>query len=99
MMIEIERLSINHIPTLNLVQQSLRDNELPTVIYYHGFNGEKESSLTIAYKMAEKGLRVILPDAPLHGERALSEDPVDHGITFWEIVLQTIEELDLIKQY
>lgn len=98
-MIIIERLNINDIPTLQVVSKSSIKEPLPTVIYYHGFNGEKESSLTIAYKMAEKGIRVILPDAPLHGERAISEGPVEHGKTFWTIVLQTLEELATIKTY
>lgn len=98
-MIIIERLHISEIPTLQVVSESLADNPLPTVIYYHGFNGEKESSLTIAYKMAEKGIRVILPDAPLHGERGISDDPVEHGRTFWHIVLQTLEELASIRTY
>lgn len=98
-MIIIERLNINDVPTLQVVDKSMLDKRLPTVIYYHGFNGEKESSLTIAYKMAEKGIRVILPDAPLHGERSISEDPVEHGRTFWYIVLQTLEELASIRTY
>lgn len=98
-MISIERLNISDIPTLQVVSGSLAHDPLPTVIYYHGFNGEKESSLTIAYKMAEKGIRVILPDAPLHGERGTSDEPVEHGRTFWHIVLQTLEELASIRTY
>lgn len=98
-MILIERIEIEDIPSLQVVQESLANKPLAAVIYYHGFNGEKESSLTIAYKMAEKGIRVILPDAPLHGERALSEDPVEHGTTFWKIVLQALEEVETIRNY
>lgn len=96
-MILIDRIEITDIPVLTVVQQSLVDEALPTVIYYHGFNGEKESSLTIAYKMAEKGIRVILPDAPLHGERAVSDEPIEHGHTFWTIVTEAIEEIETIK--
>jgi|SRR5699024_3098826 len=98
-MILIERNKINYIPTLQVVKQSLKKQPLPTVVYYHGFNGEKESSLTIAYKIAEKGLRVILPDAPLHGERAITKGPVEHGQTFWNIVIQAVEEINMIKSY
>lgn len=98
-MIIIDDVHIKNIPVLQVVQKATADNPLPIVVYYHGFNGEKESSLTIAYKMAEKGIRVILPDAPLHGERALSEDPVEHGTNFWEIVLQAIDELKIIKAW
>lgn len=96
----IEHIIVNSVPILHVVKKRLHQESLPTVIYYHGFNGEKESSLTIAYKMAEKGLRVILPDAPLHGERGnYADEPIEHGATFWEIVLQTIEELDNIRQF
>lgn len=96
----IEHIIVNSVPILHVVKQHLHRDPLPTVIYYHGFNGEKESSLTIAYKMAEKGIRVILPDAPLHGERNnYADEPIDHGATFWEIVLQTINELDNLKQF
>src|SRR5699024_5370583 len=38
-------------------------------------------------------------DAPLHGERGISDDPVEHGRTFWHIVLQTLEELASIRTY
>ncbi len=95
-MITIERLEIANIPVLSVVKASERTSALPTVFYYHGFNGEKESSLTLAYKMAEKGLRVILPDAPLHGERAKSTSPIEHGVVFWEIVTGAIQEIDKI---
>jgi fermentation-respiration switch protein FrsA (DUF1100 family) len=96
----IEHIIVNSVPILHVVKQRLHRKPLPTVIYYHGFNGEKESSLTIAYKMAEKGLRVILPDAPLHGERNnYADEPIEHGDTFWEIVLQTIDELDNLKKF
>src|SRR5690625_4080184 len=98
-MIVIERLEVEQIPVLLMAKSSLQSKPLPTVFYYHGFNGEKESSLTIAYKMAEKGIRVILPDAPLHGERGVSDEPVEHGRTFWNIVLQTVDELDTIRTY
>lgn len=98
-MIIVEHINIGHIPTLQVAKKSVKDEPLPTVIYFHGFNGEKESSLTIAYKMADKGLRVMLPDAPLHGERAISSEPIEHGRTFWNIVLQAVEEIATITSY
>ncbi|HZW69101.1 MAG TPA: alpha/beta fold hydrolase [Pseudogracilibacillus sp.] len=98
-MIIIERKELHGIPFLQVEQESLKNEALATVIYYHGFNGEKESSLTISYKMAEKGLRVILPDAPQHGERAVSEDAIEHGLNFWHIVLEAVEEVEQFKDY
>src|SRR5690606_23869380 len=79
-MVIIEHLKANDVPLLHVAKETVRNQPLPTVIYYHGFNGEKESSLTLAYKIAEKGLRVILPDAPLHGERnGYRDEPIEHG--------------------
>lgn len=98
-MIVIERLEVEQIPVLLMAKSSLQSKPLPTVFYYHGFNGEKESSLTIAYKMAEKGIRVILPDAPLHGERAISEDSIEHGVTFWNIVTDALQEIKSLYEY
>lgn len=95
----IERKEMNKIPVLQMVKQSLIDQPLTTVIYYHGFNGEKESSLTIAYEMARQGIRVILPDAPEHGERAKSKEPIAHGPVFWEIVLQAVTEVEGLRNY
>lgn len=98
-MIIVERKELNGIPFLQVEQDSLKNEPLATVVYYHGFNGEKESSLTISYKIAEKGLRVILPDAPQHGERAISEEAIEHGLNFWHIVLQAVEEVEQFKNY
>src|SRR5699024_9464914 len=98
-MVIIERLNISDIPTLQVVSESLAQSPLPTVIYYHGFNGEKESSLTIAYKIAENGQRVILPDCYLHGERKDDTSQTNLGLSFWDIVMKNINELEEIKTY
>lgn len=99
-MVIIEHLKAKDVPLLHVVKETVRNEPLPTVIYYHGFNGEKESSLTLAYKIAEKGLRVILPDAPLHGERnGYRDEPIEHGATFWNIVLKALDELDDVKRF
>lgn len=98
-MISIEKNYIGEIPILSVVQADKMKEALKTVVYYHGFNGEKESSLTIAYKIAEKGLRVILPDSKLHGERRQEISQSEMDLAFWEIVLQNIKELDQIKTY
>lgn len=98
-MIHINRKRINSIPVLEVVQAEKAIEALPTVIYYHGFNGEKESSLTIAYKIAENGHRVILPDCYLHGERKDDISQTNLGLSFWDIVMKNINELEEIKTY
>ncbi|MBO1003619.1 prolyl oligopeptidase family serine peptidase [Pseudogracilibacillus auburnensis] len=98
-MIQIDKKSVGEISILNVVQTEKINEKLPTVIYYHGFNGEKESSLTLAYKIAKKGFRVILPDSILHGERGNGTSQNERDLAFWNIVMQNISELQLIKDY
>src|SRR5690625_2069804 len=98
-MIQIEKKNFYHIPVLSVVQADKKDKALPTIVYYHGFNGEKESSLTLAYKIAENGFRVILPDSYLHGERRSDISQTEIDLAFWEIVMKNITELDEIKTY
>lgn len=96
-MINLQKEIIGDIQLLHMVKADIADTALPTVIYYHGFNGEKESSLTPAYKMVEKGLRVILPDCLHHGERTGEISPRDKDLAFWEIIFRNIIELKQIK--
>lgn len=98
-MIKLHKESIGNLHLLHMVQAKIADQALPTVIYFHGFNGEKESSLTPAYKMVEKGLRVILPDSKYHGERRGDITSREMDLAFWEIVLQNIAELEVMKDY
>lgn len=98
-MIQIEKTSIDHIPLLQVVQAKKADLALPTVIYFHGFYGEKENGLTIAYKIAENGFRVLLPDSHLHGERSNKLSQVELDLSFWDIVIRNIKELDVLKKY
>lgn len=98
-MINLHKETIGNISLLHLVKADIADQALPTVIYFHGFNGEKESSLTPAYKMVEKGLRVILPDSKHHGDRRGDITARALDLAFWEIILQNISELEVIKDY
>src|SRR5690625_750764 len=98
-MIQITKEFIRDIPILNVCETQKNEQALPTVVYYHGFNGEKESSLTIAYKIAENGYRVILPDSHLHGERQKNILATELDLSFWDIVIQNIKELAHVKEF
>ncbi|MBS4210649.1 esterase [Bacillus sp. FJAT-50079] len=96
-MIEIHHEQVDKIPLLHIVKATKRQESLPLVIFIHGFTSAKEHNLHYAYLLAEKGFRVLLPEANLHGER-------NHGLAlnemtyqFWDIVIQTIAELAQIK--
>jgi uncharacterized protein len=94
----VEKLYIHEIPALHIVKEEYRLNSLPFVIFVHGFGSFKEKNLHYAYMLAEKGFRVVLPDALYHGERT-SQNQHELAFHFWEIVLTTIHELEDIKNH
>lgn len=98
-MITITKDTIEDIPVLEVVPTSLQTKSLPTVIYYHGFYGQKQDSLTIAYNIAEQGIRVILPDAPMHGKRNHGNKKQAIDLAFWEIVMQNVQDIETIYHY
>ncbi|MGK7378635.1 prolyl oligopeptidase family serine peptidase [Planococcus sp. 1R117A] len=88
----------NEIPLLHVYPEGRKDESLPTAVFFHGHMSAKEHNLHYAYQMAEKGMRVLLPDALLHGEREEGLDEVQMSLRFWEIVLTSIEELAYIHE-
>jgi len=86
------------IPLLHIVEDEFKDKQVPVVIFIHGFMSAKEHNLHYAYNMAKKGIRVLLPDAHLHGAREESLDEVQLSLRFWEIILTSIEEVNFIRQ-
>jgi uncharacterized protein len=98
-MIGIERRQIGDIPLLHLVKQPHHLEKLPFIIFLHGFTSTAERNLHYAYLMAEKGFRVALPEAIFHGTRQKGMSKVDLNLHFWDIVLNTIEEISTIKNF
>lgn len=98
-MIIINKDLIREIPCLIISEEDKITVPLPTVVYYHGFNGEKEASLTIAYKLAEKGMRVVLPDSLYHGERTADISQTEREMGFWQTVMKNIAEVKVIYDY
>ncbi|GAE31194.1 esterase [Halalkalibacter hemicellulosilyticus] len=96
-MIFINNETIGGVPTLHVVDREKEQAKLPTIFFLHGFTSAKEHNLHIAYMLATKGFRVLLPDAIYHGERQKTEQNRD--LKFWEIVLTSIHELELLKEY
>lgn len=96
-MIAVEKSQIRDIPLLHIVKQEQYSEQLPLIIFLHGFTSTKEKNLHYAYLMAESGFRVVLPEALMHGSRADSVSKVDLNLHFWDIVLNNIEEVDAIK--
>lgn len=85
-----------NIPLLHIVEDEFETTEIPTVIFFHGFTSAKEHNLHYAYNLAKQGIRVLLPDAHLHGVRSEKLDEVELSLRFWEIVITNIEELKVL---
>ena len=94
----VQRQLWGQIPLLHITPDQDAEAALPTVVFFHGHMSAKEHNLHYAYQLAEKGLRVILPDALLHGERSEGSDEVQISLRFWEIVLTSIEELAFLHK-
>ncbi|MDQ0268771.1 prolyl oligopeptidase family serine peptidase [Cytobacillus purgationiresistens] len=96
-MINIEHTNIKNIPVLHVAEQSNWNEKLPLILFVHGFTSAKEHNLHYAYLMAEKGFRVVLPEAIYHGERNAGLNDANLQIHFWDIVMNTISELEVVK--
>lgn len=86
------------IPILHIVEDEFKEQDVPVVIFHHGFTSAKEHNLHYAFNLAKQGVRVLLPDAHLHGVRDESLDEVQMALRFWEIVMTSIEELGVLQQ-
>lgn len=98
-MIIIEKITIKDVPVLHIVAKESFDQPLPFIQFIHGFTSAKEHNLHFAYNLAEKGFRVVLPDTLYHGERAANLSGMQLNLKFWDIVLQTIDEIEQVKNY
>ncbi|AXI08773.1 esterase [Oceanobacillus sp. 143] len=98
-MIGIIKENVNSIPSLVVVDSNKKKEALPMITYFHGFTSAKEHNLDIAFLLAEKGFRVVLPDSKMHGERDTTTSIIQRTIGFWDIVMQNVKELSEIRDY
>ncbi|MFZ3579297.1 esterase [Virgibacillus sp. DJP39] len=91
-MIGVSNRKFNNIPALVIVEAGKETEPMPVVLYHHGFTSAKEHNLPLAYLLAEKGFRVVLPDSEYHGEREREISAVKKQISFWDIVMQNVHE-------
>ena len=87
----------SNIPLLHVYKEEDKNKQVPVVFFLHGFTSAKEHNLHYAYQLAERGMRVLLPDAHLHGERHESLDEIQLSLRFWEIVLTSIEDVKTLR--
>ncbi len=95
---QIQEETWHDIPLLHIVENQYKDQDIPVAIFLHGFTSAKEHNLHYAYNLAKKGIRVLLPEAHLHGVRSEKIDEVELALRFWEVVMTSIEELPILHQ-
>lgn len=96
---KVDQETWGNIPLLHIYDEETITDKTPVVIFLHGFESAKEHNLHYAYQLVNKGIRVIMPDALLHGDREEKLDSVQMSLRFWEVVLTSIEEVNyLYKQ-
>jgi uncharacterized protein len=93
----VEKKRIQDIPVLHIAKQSQFSDRMPLIVFLHGFTSTKERNMHYAYLYAEKGFRVIMPEAKYHGTRSDGLSETELGFRFWEIVITSIEELSSIR--
>ncbi|WP_027408954.1 esterase [Anoxybacteroides tepidamans] len=96
-MVIIQNETIANVPVLHVVKEERKNETLPLIMFVHGFTSAKEHNLHFGYLLAEAGYRVILPDALYHGEREQNLTAQQLQLSFWNIVVQTIREIEQIK--
>lgn len=97
-MVKIYQHLIQDVPILEVVSNNGIHKPLPLVIFYHGWRSSKELVLTQARKLAQKNIRVILPDAMNHGQRLTDISSIS-SFTFWDSIQGNLAEFALIRDY
>ena len=86
------------IPLIHVYDETM-NQDTPTVFMLHGHTSASEHNLHYAYHLANKGVRVLLPDAYLHGKRAQGSTMLELNMRFWDIVMNSVKELYDLYEY
>ncbi|XJS11624.1 alpha/beta fold hydrolase [Aerococcaceae bacterium WGS1372] len=98
MKITVRKRFIGTIPSFELVNELDKNNPLPIIVYYHGWQINKTLVFTQGRKLAQKGFRVILPDAMNHGERLQDISKIP-SLTFFQSIHTNLFEFGYIINY
>lgn len=98
MKLTIRKRTLGTIPLLEVVERENRNNILPLIVYYHGWQSSKELVLTQGRRLAAAGFRVLLPDAANHGDR---KQPITKipSLTFWQSIQTNLFEFGFIVNH
>ena len=95
MKLSIKERVLGTIPILEVVPENKVNEKLPLVVYYHGWQSQKELTLTQGRYLAREGFRVILPDAFNHGKRKNPMTDIP-SLTFWQSIHTNLFEFGYI---
>ena len=99
MNITVRKRMLAHIPILEVVPENEINKPLPLVVYYHGWQTKKELALTAGKKIAQKNVRVIIPDGMHHGERKANTPSKIPSFRFWSTIQYNLSEFPLIRNF
>lgn len=99
MKLTIRKWMIKGIPVLEVVQEELAHEPLPLIIFYHGWQTNKELLLTQGRKLADQGFRAVLPDGMHHGERKVAQLSSIPSVTFFSTIQFNIVEFQVLVDY
>ncbi|MFW5790470.1 MAG: alpha/beta fold hydrolase [Bacillota bacterium] len=63
--LQVKEIGIAGIPCIEIIPPEIKEN----IIFYHGWSSKKENQVFRGKILASYGHRVLLPDAPYHGQR------------------------------
>ncbi|WEG11943.1 alpha/beta fold hydrolase [Pullulanibacillus sp. KACC 23026] len=98
-MICMDKVVIEGIPALKIEQDQSIGKPLPLVLFWHGWTSLKERNLYYAYLLAAEGIRVIMPDAMGHGERAHEFTEEERQTAIFPAIMKSVEETKVIWDY
>ena len=83
-------------PVLHAFPAGSAEGPVPCVVFYHGFTSSSLVYSYFAVALAQAGFRVVMPDAPDHGER-FSGDAQWRLRNCWPVLQQSQEEFSSLQ--
>lgn len=86
---------LGNIPILESFPVEMENDALPLIVYYHGWQINKELVMPQGKKYAAEGFRVVMPDAAHHGDRRqiMSDVP---SLTFFQSIQTNLFEFEYV---
>ncbi|KYP79821.1 alpha/beta fold hydrolase [Ferroacidibacillus organovorans] len=95
-MVAYENAIVDGIPVSQFALRERTSESLPTIFLYHGWDSAKDNYVFEAEVLSLFGFRVIVTDAPLHGDRSVERNVQSD---FWKVIIQSVEEFKSLLDY